>query len=158
MHIRARLQHRRLQISVVHSRRTGGKVRQQHIASLGSVSPDMTAQDRLTFWQQVQGRLTRLGNRLDKATKAKLLDELRAKIPVPTEGEREAGEDKFASTVATLVRTGWSAGDIVRAIRLAELSENEIEEVVADTVRIFDRAQKAAINRVILKRRRSSHV
>ena len=89
MHIRARLEHRRIQISLVDTRRAGGKVRQQHIAALGSVPPKMTVADRLAFWERVSERLSKLGNRLgkDKDGHAKLLTELAAKIPPVTEAE-----------------------------------------------------------------------
>jgi hypothetical protein len=87
MYIRARLQHRRIQISLVDTRRAGGKVRQQHIAALGSVPPKMTVADRLAFWERVSERLSKLGNRLGKDGHAKLLTELAAKIPPVTEAE-----------------------------------------------------------------------
>ena len=38
MHVRSRLHHRRLQISLIDTRRVDGKVRQEHLASLGSVA------------------------------------------------------------------------------------------------------------------------
>jgi hypothetical protein len=50
MHVRARLHRRRIQISLVDTHRVDGKVRQEHIASLGSVPPEMTPADRLAFW------------------------------------------------------------------------------------------------------------
>jgi hypothetical protein len=49
MHVRARLRRRRLQISPIDTRRVDGKVRQEHIALLGSVPPAMTPADRLAF-------------------------------------------------------------------------------------------------------------
>jgi hypothetical protein len=52
MHVRARLHRRRIQISLVDTRRGDGKVQQEHIASLGSVPPEMTPADRLAFWTQ----------------------------------------------------------------------------------------------------------
>jgi hypothetical protein len=39
-----------------------GKVRKEHIASLGSVETPLTA-GRVAFWQQLNGRLARLDNR-----------------------------------------------------------------------------------------------
>jgi len=72
---------------------------------------------------------------------------------VPTEAEREAGEDEFAEAVAALVRAGWSAADIVHAIRMTELDENEMQEVVSETVSIFQRAQTVANDRAIRRRR-----
>jgi hypothetical protein len=57
MHIRSRLHHRRLQISLVETRRIDGKVRQQHVASLGSIPPDMTIQHRVASWTQLHPRM-----------------------------------------------------------------------------------------------------
>jgi hypothetical protein len=82
MHIRARLHRRRLQISLIDTRRVGGKVQQEHIATLGSVPPDMTPADRVAFWTKVHPRLARLGNRFDSATLAKVMGELHAKVPM----------------------------------------------------------------------------
>src|SRR5271170_4744922 len=59
-----------------------GKVRQEHVAALGSVPPDMTPADRLEFWTRVHPRLARLDNRFDSATRAKVLGELHAKVPM----------------------------------------------------------------------------
>jgi hypothetical protein len=87
MHIRARLHRRRIQISLVDTRRVQGKVRQEHVASLGSVPPDMTPADRLAFWTQVHPRLARLDNRLDQAALAKVMGELHAKVPMVAIGD-----------------------------------------------------------------------
>jgi hypothetical protein len=84
MHIRARLHRRRLQISLIDTRRVEGKVRQEHVASLGSVPPDMTVQDRLAFWTQVHPRLSRLDNRLDGASRARLMGALHKIVPMVT--------------------------------------------------------------------------
>jgi len=123
------------------------------VAALGSIAMPMSVADRSAFWDKVEPRLARLGNKLGKDGHAKLLTELAAKIPVPTEAEREAGEDEFAEAVAALVRAGWSAADIVHAIRMTELDENEMQEVVSETVSIFQRAQTVAIDRAIRRRR-----
>jgi hypothetical protein len=82
MHIRSRLHHQRLQISLIDTRRIDGKVRQEHIASLGSVPPDPSVQDRRTFWTQVHPRLSRLDNRLDTATRGRIMGELHKLVPM----------------------------------------------------------------------------
>jgi hypothetical protein len=87
MHVRARLHRRRIQISLVDTRRVEGKVRQEHIASLGSVPPEMTPADRLAFWTQVHPRLARLDNRLDQAALAKIMGELHSKVPMVAIGD-----------------------------------------------------------------------
>jgi hypothetical protein len=66
------------------------------------------------------------------------------------EAEREAGDgkDEFAEYVAILVRAGWSTGDIVHAVRLTQLSDDEFEETVAETVRGYERASRTAFANV----------
>jgi hypothetical protein len=58
---------RRLHVSLVVSRFDAGKVRKEHIASLGSVETPLTVAGRVGFWQQLNSRLARLDNRLDAA-------------------------------------------------------------------------------------------
>jgi hypothetical protein len=82
MHIRSRRHHRRLQISLIDTRRIDGKVRQEHVASLGSVPPDASVQDRVAFWTQVHPRLSRLDNRLDPATRGRVMGELHKLVPM----------------------------------------------------------------------------
>jgi hypothetical protein len=114
MHIRSRLHHRRLQISLVDTHRVDGKVRQEHVASLGSIPPDMTAADRVTFWTQVHPRLARLDNRLDQATLAKVMGELHAKVPMVATGDEEV--------VAHKIRVAEHNADIWTAVRDSTLA------------------------------------
>jgi hypothetical protein len=95
MHIRSRLQHHRLQISLVQTRRINGKVRQEHIATLGSVPPDMTAADRVAFWTKVHPRLNRLSDLLNPAILAKVLGELHAKVPMVAIGDTSLAAHKI---------------------------------------------------------------
>jgi hypothetical protein len=78
----------RLDVSLVETRRIAGKVRQEHIASLGSIVGD-TAQARQSFWVECEARLARLTNRIGPD-----LDRLRqtiaARIPPLTEADRVA--------------------------------------------------------------------
>jgi hypothetical protein len=43
---------------------------------------------------------------------------------------------------------------VVRAIRLSKLNDNEVAEVTAETLRGYERAERAAINRVYRRRQR----
>jgi hypothetical protein len=92
MHIRSRLHHRRLQISLIDTRRVEGKVRQQHVASLGSIPPGMTVQDRVKFWTQLHPRLSRLDNRLGPAERARIMGELYAVVPMVPINDAIAGK------------------------------------------------------------------
>ena len=53
----------RLQLSLIETRRCDGKVRHEHIASLGS-----SVAERIAFWTRLHERLAKLANRVDAAT------------------------------------------------------------------------------------------
>jgi hypothetical protein len=78
----------RLRVSLVETRRIGGKVRHLHIVSLGSVPMPPEVDDRLAFWQRLHGRLADLANRLDGEKQAKVLGEVHARIPMAVSDER----------------------------------------------------------------------
>jgi hypothetical protein len=79
----------RLEVSIVTTRRQDGKVKQEHVASLGSILVDHTIAERMWFWQECDERLARLANRLGPD-----LDRLRqaiaARIPPATDADRQA--------------------------------------------------------------------
>jgi hypothetical protein len=64
MFVRFRQQHRRLQASLMQTRRVAGKMQSEHIASLGTVDADISVRERLAFWAQLPARLAGLGNRV----------------------------------------------------------------------------------------------
>jgi len=78
----------RLEVSIIETCRKDGKVRQKHIASLGSIAGDSLAA-RECFWIECDIRLARLANRIGPD-----LDRLRqaiaARIPPLTDADREA--------------------------------------------------------------------
>ena len=84
MFVRIRKSTKKLRLSLVESRRVDGKVRHEHIASLGSIPQTMTVAERREFWRRLDMRLAALGNRID-------LDAARALIaahaPPPTKAE-----------------------------------------------------------------------
>jgi hypothetical protein len=49
MAIRCRSSARRLQLSLIETRREGGRVRHEHIASLGSIVASLAVADRVEF-------------------------------------------------------------------------------------------------------------
>ena len=61
MFVRFRQQRRRLQASLMQTRRVSGKMQSEHIASLGSVDADVSVRERLAFWARLPERLARLG-------------------------------------------------------------------------------------------------
>jgi hypothetical protein len=103
----------RLQVELVENRRIDGKVRQEHIADLGSVDGwllhefwagldlDAVAETktedwdtrsikaRMVFWDQAEPRLDRLANRLDPKIFRMAIHQ---RIPWPMQAERELAE------------------------------------------------------------------
>jgi hypothetical protein len=75
-------QARRLQVSLIEPRRVAGKVRHEHVASLGAVDLSPTIADRVAFWRSLHERLSRLANRIDTATQGKILGQVHARIPM----------------------------------------------------------------------------
>ena len=73
-------------MSIVETHREGGKVKQEHVASLGSIAGD-SLEARECFWIECEARLARLANRLGPE-----LDQLRqaiaARIPFLTDDDR----------------------------------------------------------------------
>jgi hypothetical protein len=88
MFVRFRQTERRLQVSLVESRRAGGKVRHDHIASFGSVEVPPSVRSRVKFWLRLSERLAHLGNRIDAAMQEKILGDIHARIPMVTLGEQ----------------------------------------------------------------------
>lgn len=84
MFVRFRPSSLRLRLSPVETHREGGKVRHEHVASLGAVLTNPTVGDRVEFWTRLYQRLGRLANRLDNELQAKVLASVHARIPMPT--------------------------------------------------------------------------
>jgi hypothetical protein len=79
----------RLEVSIVETQRQNGKVRHQHVASLGSYCLPGDLQKRERFWAGCEERLGRLANRIGPE-----MDKLRAaiaeRIPPLTDDDRAA--------------------------------------------------------------------
>ena len=90
MFVRFRQSSRRLQVSLVETRRVDGKVRHEHVGSLGATATPPKIADRIDFWIGLHQRLGRLANRLDDAMRAKILGTVHARVPMPTQDEIHA--------------------------------------------------------------------
>lgn len=88
MFVRFRQTPTRLQVSLVETRRVDGKVRHEHLASLGSVATPTTVVDRLQFWSHLHDRLGKLSNRVTDI--GKVLGDVHARIPMVTPDEQRA--------------------------------------------------------------------
>jgi hypothetical protein len=78
----------RLQVSIVETRRVGGKVRHEHIASLGSIETPLSVANWVAFWQRVHERLAKLSNWIDPATQGKIRGVIHSRIPMVTPDEQ----------------------------------------------------------------------
>ncbi len=96
MFVRFRQQGNRLQPSLMQTRREAGKVRSEHVASLGSVDADVSVRERLAFWAKLPERLARLGNRVGPEEHAKIYEALHARIPMVTPDEQRAIQEENA--------------------------------------------------------------
>jgi hypothetical protein len=92
MFVRFRPTKFRLDASLVETRRIDGKAQSEHIASLGSCRVPPTVADRITFWSRANACLSRLQNRIDEDTRAKLLGELHRRVPMVTPEEAAASQ------------------------------------------------------------------
>jgi hypothetical protein len=89
MFVRFRHTANRLATSLVETRRQEGRVRHQHVASLGSIQIEPTIAERVAFWQRIFERLDALGNRIGPEAD-KIIAALHGRVPIPTiEEQRE---------------------------------------------------------------------
>jgi hypothetical protein len=84
MFVRFRETARRLQVSLVTTRRSDGSVRHEHVAGLGSVPRLLSPADRIAFWTKLHQRLDALSNRIDAAQRGPIRAAIHARIPMPT--------------------------------------------------------------------------
>jgi len=84
MFVRFRRSGSRLQASLIETQRTDGKVRYEHVASLGSIEDPPTVKERIGFWRRLHERIGQLSNRVDTAAQAKALGAVHARVPMPT--------------------------------------------------------------------------
>jgi hypothetical protein len=151
MFIRFRQTPHRLQVSIVETRRVDGKVRHEHVASLGSIETPPTVADRVAFWQRINDRLAKLSNRVDMATQGKMRGDLHGRVPMVTPDEQRAlqlenaeAEERFwsglhdahASTVAD------HKGLIATAAHAVSQGEAEATKAAARVATAKERAER----------------
>ena len=79
-----------LAMSLVETRRENGKVRHEHVASLGSIETPPSVAARIEFWRHE--RLAQLSNRLDAETQGKIMGAVHARVPMVTPDEQRGAE------------------------------------------------------------------
>jgi hypothetical protein len=105
MFVRFRQTRSRLQLSLIETRRFHGKVRHEHVASLGSITSPPSVADRIEFWARLFERLGKLSNRIGPEGQHKIFDAIHARVPMVTAEERQALQLEAARTNAKQ----WSA-------------------------------------------------
>ena len=137
---------RRLQASLIETRRQDGKVHHEHVVGLGSVPLDCCSiADRIAFWAKLHQRLAALGNRLDAAQRDAALTAIDARIRMPTldelqavQLERARADAHFWERLATM-----QAGDIEGRKKLLVSTQHAIAEGEPLMVDTAVRAQEA---------------
>jgi hypothetical protein len=151
MFVRFRRQRRRLQASLMQTRRVGGKVQSKHIGALGSVDADASVRSRLAFWAKLPQRLAALGNRLGADDEPKIRGALHSRIPMVTPHEQRAvqaenfkDDERFWDTLRDLTASHIEGHKA--QIALAEAKVAEMEPEVAKA------AEKAEVARSRLEK------
>jgi hypothetical protein len=90
MFVRYRETPSRLQVSLIETRRLDGKVRHEHVASLGSIAAAPDVPDRIVFWARLYERLGKLQNRVGPDALGKILGDIHARVPMVTVDEQRA--------------------------------------------------------------------
>jgi hypothetical protein len=135
----------RLQVSIVDTRRVGGRVQHEHVAGLGSIETPPSVADRVAFWRRVHDRLPKLSNRIDAATQGRLMGELHARIPMPTIEEQHALKLENARADARV----WAGLQDMHASTadgkegLVALTERQITENRASAAKAAERLARA---------------
>lgn len=158
MFVRFRLvRSRRLEASLIETRRLDGKVKHLHVAALGSVPHPASGADRWWFWRGANERLGRLSNRLDAAEEAAIRQALHDRIPIVTSDELAAlnvaaATDALASAEARhrqTEKTIVARRALLEATRAAlaedeRTAAREVEEISVAKARL-EKAQRGEI-------------
>jgi hypothetical protein len=135
MFVRFRRQGRRLQASLIETRRVAGKVTAEHLGALGSVDADLSVRERLAFWSRLPQRLASLGNRVGADQHPKLYAALHARVPMATPDEQRATQEEYFTDEA----------EISEAMRdMAEGSVAGHKSIIAKAEDAIAKAQPAA--------------
>ncbi len=140
MFVRFRASARRLDLALVEPKREGAKVRQEHVASLGSCPVEPSTADRVAFWRRLHERLARLSNRITPEDSAKILGAVHAKVPMVTPDEQRALQLENAEKDARLLAGARDILDIEGHRKMAAA----VEKKIAKGVETAERAEAAA--------------
>ncbi len=151
---RFRQTERRLQVSLVETRRVDGKVRHEHVASFGSVEWPPSVEDRIAFWQRLHKRFAKLSNRVDAVAQTKILGDIHARIPMVTLDEQRAlqlenakADEQFWSSLHDM-----HAGNVEGHKGLATSAGRAIAEGQAGMANVAEKRDAAKARRESLER------
>jgi hypothetical protein len=149
MFVRFRQSKLRLQLSLVETRRSNGKVRHEHVAGLGAVPIPPSVADRIAFWTRLHERLARLANRLDAEAQAKVLGAVHERIPIVTLAEQHALQLENANADLRFWNglAGMHAETIEGHKALTAAAERKIADSEAQRAKVSEKAAQAR-NRV----------
>lgn len=88
MFVRFRQSKRRLDVSLLEAVRRDGKPRQEHVASLGSISQPPSVAGRVDFWLKLHERLAGLSNRITAEAHGHILGAVRDRVPMATANDQ----------------------------------------------------------------------
>jgi hypothetical protein len=150
----------RLQVSLIETRRVDGKVRHEHVASLGSVSLSLTTFERFEFWRDLHAKLARLANRIDAGTQARILGSVHQRVPMPTTDGQTALQLEATEGDARFWRLihDMNAATAEDHMRLAQRAEQRQRVFTASAVAAAERAAVAEDRAARLKRGESVEV
>ena len=100
MLVRFRQKDNRLQVRLVVTRRVAGPVHQERVTNLGVITVPPSVADRLAFWRGLHERLAKLSHRVDTETRAEILTEIHARIPIVTAAECSSNAEADAQECA----------------------------------------------------------
>lgn len=90
MFVRFRQAGTRLQLSILETRRVDGRIRNEHVATLGAIQRAPSVADRIEFWDRLHQRLAKLSNRIDADTQSKILAAVHTRVPMVSVEEQRA--------------------------------------------------------------------
>ena len=145
MFVRFRQTAARLQVSLAETRRDGTRVRQDHVATLGSIVTPPSPTDRIAFWTKLHQRLAGLSNRIDGKAHGEILAAVHARIPMPVQDEHSAQQVEHARHDARQwhMLADFQASTAAEKRQFAALLTRDAEELEAGAATATEHAKAA---------------
>jgi hypothetical protein len=139
MFVLFRTRRRRIYVTLAETVRAAGKVRQRHVASIGSIAigadEATTVHDRVRLWQAVHPRLATL--KLDPEASGKIMTAIHRVIPMPS--PEQAGSVELWQAEQRLQRLNRGHDDTTKLIeaheRVIARSRTAVAQLQAEIVR-----------------------